>query len=536
MSGLVSHADTQCTQVIHPRRVFHQQLHRFVAQQVAGPSNGAVELFFRGGQAQRVDVVAHDFKHLNVAPHQQMLAVGLTRFKEQVARTDDHSFFHFGHVTILTLRGRCAIVGVGRVQPLVVRGLFHVVLTRGIAFHVRRLGHQRVATGADLRCVHVRSVANVVPGVGHHRGRMQRRVVLACPILPIDHGAVKVEHATESVADRGRLLVTSHAAHTVHRQCVVKQLRHGIVLLAEVVGIEVSERGVTRCALVLQFQLVVRVDGNFVDHLCAPKRILGAVGHEGTAPLVRRIDVVPLRSYARIPHGICTVTTCALSTAREQGVGRVRQVGIRRHERPAVVGLRLGMEVRRPSGPRGQHCNRGEAEAPQNFGRGRIHGSINKGRAFALHEREKKSQDAHLTDHGTSQVLVQAVHNVLLAVLKLFLQGATVKHAEQGSVFLEVQFAGAIFDRCPKHFTPRLSHFHLVEFALHTRHPKKVLDDFCKRTRTVLSTLVVGRISQDGASALFHASAIWGMTSPCCTSNTRTSAPVTANMSGMRPK
>ena len=84
MACLVAHLNNQLALAVHPLSTFDGELCRFVAQQMLGPGDGAVELGFRGIQAQEFHVVAHDFQHLDVAAHQNVLAVRCARLKPRV--------------------------------------------------------------------------------------------------------------------------------------------------------------------------------------------------------------------------------------------------------------------------------------------------------------------------------------------------------------------------------------------------------------------------------------------------------------------
>jgi len=112
VSCFVAHSHLDLALVTGPFCIVHHKVHRLVAQHVSRPCDGAVEMGFRGGQAQRIDVVAHDFEHLHIASDQQVLAEGLTRLQEQVARADHHALVDLGHVTVLAFGGRLSVVGV----------------------------------------------------------------------------------------------------------------------------------------------------------------------------------------------------------------------------------------------------------------------------------------------------------------------------------------------------------------------------------------------------------------------------------------
>ena len=88
-------------------------------------------------------------------------------------------------------------------------------------------------------------VADVVPNVLHHRVFQKRFVVFAGAVLAVNHGTVERHHTAERVADRGRLLVTCNATHTVEGQAILEELGHGVVLFAYVMRVEVAQRGMT---------------------------------------------------------------------------------------------------------------------------------------------------------------------------------------------------------------------------------------------------------------------------------------------------
>lgn len=86
------------------------------------------------------------------------------------------------------------------------------------------------------------AVANVVPDVLHHGIFQEGLVVFARAVLAVNHGTVKGHHPAERVAHGGRLLVTGHTTHAIQRKAVLEELGHGVVLLAEMMRVEVTQR------------------------------------------------------------------------------------------------------------------------------------------------------------------------------------------------------------------------------------------------------------------------------------------------------
>ena len=87
---------------------------------------------------------------------------------------------------------------------------------------------------------------------------------------------------------------------------------------------------------------------------------------------------------------------------------------------PAVVGVALRVQMNWTHRPGGQNGNSGQAKAPTQFGCRRVHDERTKVRASTLHISLFQSQDAHLLHHRATEVFIQAVDDVLLAVLEFF--------------------------------------------------------------------------------------------------------------------
>ena len=204
------------------------------------------------------------------------------------------------------------------------------------------------------------SVPDVVSRVQEHRWLVERLLILACPILAVNHGAVEFEHTAEGVAHGRRLLVARHTTHAIQGQRIMEQLSHRIVVFPQVMGIEVAQGCVARRAFVLELKLVAGVDRHLMGHLGPPKRILGAVRHQRAPPLVRGVDVVAILGDIGVANRVCAMTPCAFSTAGEQRIGRVRKDRIRRHECPAVVRRLLEVEILRNERPRGHQGHGGQ--------------------------------------------------------------------------------------------------------------------------------------------------------------------------------
>ena len=237
-----------------------------------------------------------------------------------------------------------------------VGGLLHVVLPRQVAFHVRRVGDQRVAARARFRPVKMRPVLDVlVRRVQLHGRLLQRRIVLACAVRTIDGQRIKLEFPAECVARSGRLLMARHATDAVQSQAVLEHLGHAVMRFPQVMGVEMAQRRVARRAFVLQFQLVAGVDGHLMGHLGPPEGVLGAVAHERAHPLVCGIDILASCTHVGEASLVMPMASSAHPTAREQGVGRIRQRRICREEGTAVVRVALLVQPLWPQGPRRKH-------------------------------------------------------------------------------------------------------------------------------------------------------------------------------------
>ena len=165
---LVAHLHDQISLTFNPFGLLNGQLHGLVAQQGSCPSNGAVKLRGRRAQPEHLHVVPHDFQHLNIASHKDVLTEWRSRLQPSISRTDDDALVGLWHVAILTLSRRFSVVGIRGVQPLVVCCLFHVICTCQIAIQIGSLGHERMAPSTNFRAINMGSVSNVVPNVFHH--------------------------------------------------------------------------------------------------------------------------------------------------------------------------------------------------------------------------------------------------------------------------------------------------------------------------------------------------------------------------------
>ncbi len=81
---LVCDFQGQRAQAIHPLGLEDLKTHGLLSKQLPSPSQRAVELRLACGQSQQLRVVAHDFKHLGVATHQDVLAEGRARSQRRL--------------------------------------------------------------------------------------------------------------------------------------------------------------------------------------------------------------------------------------------------------------------------------------------------------------------------------------------------------------------------------------------------------------------------------------------------------------------
>ena len=126
-----------------------------------------------------------------------------------------------------------------------VGGLLDVILARKVAFHVSGLGHQRVASRTGLRTIQMRAVHDVLIGrVQLHRRLQKWGVVLSRTVRTVDGQGIKLQLPAERIAHRGGLLVACHTTDAIQRQAVLEQLRHRVMFLPQMMGIEMSQRRV----------------------------------------------------------------------------------------------------------------------------------------------------------------------------------------------------------------------------------------------------------------------------------------------------
>ena len=137
-----------------------------------------------------------------------------------------------------------------------------------------------------------------------------------------------------------------------------------------------------------------------------------------------------------------------------------------------------------------------------------------------------KSLNHQVFDDFTANVFVDALQNFGFVHEQLLFKGPAVQRDPQLTSRLQSYAAGLPIDHIPKACFPSQNNIHLVEFALHAIDSNKLFNG-CFQGFGILGA----HVSKLGAVVDSCTTA-----SPFFTSNTRTSAPVAANNSGMRPR
>ena len=213
------------------------------------------------------------------------------------------------------------------VDPFVVGGLFDDRSPGVFALEVHAGRDQAVARGTTFGLGHVVAVDRHQADEVEHRLPLDGVFVLAPAVLAIDGVFDKGHLAAEPGADAlGILLVAHGAAHTIEREAVGQRLEERVVFGAVMVRGEVAHRCMATRALVFESGGMAGIGDDLVPHLGSPERVLGAVGHDGTAPVVRDVDVPSVRQGLHGKGlsgdggeliGVLAMASCAFARALE---------------------------------------------------------------------------------------------------------------------------------------------------------------------------------------------------------------------------
>ena len=194
---------------------------------------------------------------------------------------------------------------------------------------------EAVASCTALRAAHVLTVDRHEPDKALHRLPLDGVLVLTPTVLAVD-GVLHKGHVTaEPGADPVRiLLVADPAADAIQGQAVRDGFQQGVVFRTVMVCGKVAHWRVAAGAFVLQACGMSRVGEDLMAHLGPPEGILGAVGHDGTPPIVDHVHVPSighgvhrerLAGDGRQAIGILPVAPDAFAGPPEQGVEGVWQ-------------------------------------------------------------------------------------------------------------------------------------------------------------------------------------------------------------------
>ncbi len=258
-----------------------------MAQEVIGAGDGRVKIDGIGLDAEAVGIVFQHSEHEGIAARKVMLVDRSARHRAADVRIAQvHKIIHHGHVAGLAIEIEIGIIAI---DPLMVGGLLGKPVAGDAALQINGLRHEGVACSAESALLHMGAVADhEVVGGKHGRDDGARKWAVD------GAGGVENELARKELAERiDALAVARHATHAIEAQGVVCEHGHAVIglsLALKQVRIA-AERGVALQALVFGHRLQAGIGEDLMAHLCAPKRILGGIGHHGALPVVRHVDV-----------------------------------------------------------------------------------------------------------------------------------------------------------------------------------------------------------------------------------------------------